>query len=89
MEEVDLWKEKCPIRHCREYLLSEAIFTSAELDAFEKQICDEVAAAAAFAEASEEIVPDFSSRKAFHDIYAPGDMRDGKPKNGYVGALDA
>ncbi|MDR2700935.1 MAG: thiamine pyrophosphate-dependent dehydrogenase E1 component subunit alpha [Spirochaetaceae bacterium] len=79
-EEVDRWKEKCPIKHCRERLLSEAVFTPAELDAFEKQVCDEVAAAAVFAETS----PEISSAGVFQDVYAPGDIRDAKPKNGFV-----
>jgi pyruvate dehydrogenase E1 component alpha subunit len=84
VEEVDRWKEKCPIKRCREYFLSEAVFTPAELDAFEKQVCDEVAVAAAFAEASPEAGPDFSSAGVFQDVYASGDIRDVKPKNGFV-----
>jgi pyruvate dehydrogenase E1 component alpha subunit len=54
VEEISQWKEKCPIKRYREYLLAEKVFTPGELDAFDRKVYDEVAAAAAFAEQSAE-----------------------------------
>jgi len=86
VEEVNQWKEKCPIKRCREYLLAEGIFSPAELDAFDKRVHGEVEAAAAFAENSPEpaVPPAMGHGGAVQGIYAPGDMRDEKPKNGFV-----
>ena len=79
-EEVSAWKEKCPIRRYREFLVKEKIFTQAEIDGFDKNVQDEIAAAVAFADAS----PELPIERIFDDVYAPGDVRDQKPKNGFI-----
>jgi len=76
VEEVNRWKEKCPIKRCREYLLAQGIFSPAELDAFDQRVHGQVEAAAVFAESSAE--------PRSQDVYAFGDMRNEKPKNGFV-----
>jgi TPP-dependent pyruvate/acetoin dehydrogenase alpha subunit len=79
-EEVAAWKEKCPIKRYRGYLVAEKIFTQAELDAFDKKAQDDIGAAVEFAEAS----PELPIERIFDDVYAAGDVRDQKPKNGFV-----
>ncbi|MDR1506892.1 MAG: thiamine pyrophosphate-dependent dehydrogenase E1 component subunit alpha [Treponema sp.] len=79
-EEVNAWKEKCPIKRCREYLIRERIFTGDELDLLDKQARDDIAAAVAFAESS----PELSIDRIFDDVYADGDMRNVEAKNGFV-----
>jgi pyruvate dehydrogenase E1 component alpha subunit len=79
-EEVNEWKEKCPIKRYREYLLKEKIFTQAEIDGFDKKGQDDVAKAVAFAEAS----PELPIERIMDEVYAAGDIRDQKPKNGFV-----
>ena len=79
-EEVNQWKEKCPIKRYREYLLGEKIFTLPELDALDKQAQEDVKGALNFAESS----PELPIEKIFDDVYAEGDMRNEKHKNGYV-----
>jgi pyruvate dehydrogenase E1 component alpha subunit len=79
-DEVAAWKEKCPIKRYREYLLKEKIFTPAEIEAFDEQARNDIAAAVAFAEAS----PELPIERIFDDVYAAGDVRDQKPKNGFV-----
>ena len=79
-EEVNSWKEKCPIKRFREYLLSKGVFTQAELDGFDKRAQDDIEKAVAFAESSQELSID----RIFDDVYAAGDIRDQQPKNGFV-----
>ncbi|MDR1574764.1 MAG: thiamine pyrophosphate-dependent dehydrogenase E1 component subunit alpha [Treponema sp.] len=79
-EEVAAWKEKCPIKRYREYLVKEKIFTEAELDGFDKKAREDIAAAVDFANAS----PELPIERIFDDVYASGDVRDQKPKNGFV-----
>lgn len=79
-EEVNAWKEKCPIKRYREYLLKESIFTRAELEGFDKKAREDIAAAVDFANAS----PELPIERIFDDVYASGDVRDQKPKNGFV-----
>jgi pyruvate dehydrogenase E1 component alpha subunit len=79
-EEVAAWKEKCPIKRFREYLLKEKIFTQTEIEKMDRQAADDIAAAVAFAEAS----PELPIEKIFDDVYAEGDVRNQKPKNGFV-----
>jgi pyruvate dehydrogenase E1 component alpha subunit len=79
-DEVAAWKEKCPIKRYRERLLGEKILTQAELDAFDKQAQADIAAAVEFANAS----PELPIERIFDDVYAPGDVRDQKPKKGFV-----
>jgi len=79
-EEVNQWKEKCPVKRYREYLLGEKIFTHAELEMFDKQAQEDIAEALCFAESSSEL----PIERIFDDVYAAGDMRNEKHKNGYV-----
>lgn len=48
-EELEEWKEKCPIKRFREYLLSNEIFTEAELDEIEKDVENRIEEATKFA----------------------------------------
>ncbi len=48
-EEVDEWKEKCPIKRFREYLISNKMFTESELDEIEKNVDRRVEEATQFA----------------------------------------
>jgi pyruvate dehydrogenase E1 component alpha subunit len=79
-EEVNQWKEKCPIKRYREYLLKEKIFTQKELDDFDKRAQEDIAGAVKFAESS----PELPIEKIHDEVYASGDMRNEKHKNGYV-----
>ena len=56
-EEVEAWKQKCPIKRYREKLLEQGLFTAEELDAMEKAAVDEAEAAAEFALNSPEPDP--------------------------------
>jgi pyruvate dehydrogenase E1 component alpha subunit len=79
-EEVNAWKEKCPIKRLRGYFEKEKIFSTAEIDALDKKAQDDISAAVAFAESS----PELPIERIFDDVYATGDVRDQKPKNGFV-----
>ena len=57
-EEVDAWKEKCPIRRLRDYLTGEAMASEDELDTIDSVVDGEVEAAIQFAKDSPE--PDAS-----------------------------
>ncbi|MDR1389738.1 MAG: thiamine pyrophosphate-dependent dehydrogenase E1 component subunit alpha [Treponema sp.] len=78
-EEVAAWKEKCPIKRYKKRLL-DAVFTAAEIEAFDNQAKADVEAAVEFANASQELSID----RIFDDVYAGGDIRDQKPKRGFV-----
>lgn len=65
-EEIQMWKEKCPIKRLRTYLESNKIFTPAELDAIEKQAKDDLEAAVEFAQNS----PYPSLDTILEDVYA-------------------
>jgi TPP-dependent pyruvate/acetoin dehydrogenase alpha subunit len=58
-EEIEAWKQKCPIARFREQLIVRGELTEAEADEIERQARDEIDAAVAFAEASPE--PDLSA----------------------------
>ena len=79
-EEVNSWKEKCPIKRFREYLLENCICTQTELDGFDKRAQNDIDQAVAFAESS----PELPIEKIYEDVYASGDIRDERPKNGFV-----
>ena len=79
-EEVNQWKEKCPIKRYREYLLKEKICTQEELEGFDKKAQEDIAAAVNFAEVS----PELPIERIFDEVYASGDMRNEKHKNGFV-----
>lgn len=56
-EEVDAWKEKCPIKRFKAYILENKLFTEEELEAIEAQAKKDVEAAAEFAINSPEPDP--------------------------------
>lgn len=64
--EVEYWRERCPIKRMREYLLAEKIFTEKELVAIEEQADADIKAAVEFAEQS----PDPPLSAATEDVYA-------------------
>ncbi|MDD3823074.1 MAG: thiamine pyrophosphate-dependent dehydrogenase E1 component subunit alpha [Sphaerochaetaceae bacterium] len=65
-EEVEQWKEQCPIKRHRAYLLENGIFTEKELDAVQQEAADAVRAAVEFAENS----PEPKIENIFDDVYA-------------------
>jgi pyruvate dehydrogenase E1 component alpha subunit len=79
-EEVNSWKEKCPIKRLREYLLSQGIFSQAELDDFDRKARSDIEQAVIFADTS----PELPLERIFDDVYAEGDIRDQAPKNGFI-----
>ena len=56
-EEVESWKKRDPIKHWREHLIAEGMYTAEELDAMDKQADDETQAATDFALSSPEPDP--------------------------------
>jgi len=62
-EEVEVWKQKCPIRRLKERLLSEGIATEEELKVVEARVEREIEEAVEFARGSEE--PDLEFVKQF------------------------
>ncbi len=56
-EEIERWKEKCPISNFRKKLLDEGIATDEELDALDKKVDDAVKEAIDFADESPEPDP--------------------------------
>jgi acetoin:2,6-dichlorophenolindophenol oxidoreductase subunit alpha len=65
-DEIKEWKEKCPIKRFREYLLSQGLFTEPELETLDKQALDDIAAAVRFAEES----PELGIEHIYDDVYA-------------------
>jgi pyruvate dehydrogenase E1 component alpha subunit len=65
-EEVEQWKERCPIKRHRDYLLEHKIFTEKELDEMQQQAADAVKAAVEYAENS----PEPKIENIFDDVYA-------------------
>jgi len=64
-EEVEQWKEKCPIANFRGKLLDEGISTEEELDAIDKSVEEAVKAAVQFAEDSPEPDPETVKENVF------------------------
>jgi TPP-dependent pyruvate/acetoin dehydrogenase alpha subunit len=64
-EEVDIWKEKCPIKRMREHLLSEKILTGAEVREIEEEIEKEIDAIEKYALESPFPEPE----EALEDVY--------------------
>ena len=58
-EEVEAWKEKCPIERFRQQLIEQGVFTEQETDRIEQQAYAAIDAAVAFAENSPE--PDLAT----------------------------
>jgi pyruvate dehydrogenase E1 component alpha subunit len=65
-EEVNEWKERCPIKRHRDYLLEQKIFTEKELDEMQQQAAADVREAVEFAENS----PEPKIENIFDDVYA-------------------
>ena len=65
-EEVEAWKERCPIKRHREFLLEHSVFTEDELEALGKEAAGVVKAAVEFAEQS----PEPKIEHIFDDVYA-------------------
>ncbi|MBU6411056.1 MAG: dehydrogenase, partial [Verrucomicrobia bacterium] len=51
-DELDRWKERCPVRSFRSWLVSEGLADEAELDTIDRRIGREIEEAVAFAESS-------------------------------------
>lgn len=51
-EEIEAWKQRCPVKNYREYLVSQGIATEEELNAIDEAVKDEVRDAIKFAEDS-------------------------------------
>jgi TPP-dependent pyruvate/acetoin dehydrogenase alpha subunit len=64
-EEVDAWKEKCPIKRLRAYLIENSILTAEECDAIEQKSHDAVEAAVKFAQES----PDPDPATVMDDVF--------------------
>lgn len=65
-DEVAEWKEKCPIKRYKEYLLKQEIFKPEEIEKIEKDIQKEIDEAAKFAQES----PYPEKEEALKDVYA-------------------
>jgi len=63
---IEAWRQQCPIKRMRAWMLAEGIADEAELAAVEKRAVQDIADALAFAEASPE--PELAS--ALTDVYA-------------------
>lgn len=65
-EEVNDWKERCPIKRHRDYMIENKIMTAAEVDALDEQAAADIKAAVDFAENS----PEPKIEDIFDDVYA-------------------
>lgn len=65
-EEIEEWKEKCPIKRLRKYLLENKISSEDEIAAIEKKAIDDIEAAVEFASNS----PDPPIESLLEDVYA-------------------
>jgi pyruvate dehydrogenase E1 component alpha subunit len=65
-EEVASWKEKCPIKQFKKYLVQQSIASQSEIDLIEKNVIAQIANAARFAKES----PFPSPVSAIDDVYA-------------------
>ena len=65
-EEVNEWKEKCPIKRFKGYLLKEDVAAKEELDALDKKGEEDIRKAVEFAEHSSEL----PIEKIMEDVYA-------------------
>lgn len=66
-EELEEWKEKCPIKRLREYLIAEHGCTEAELDALHDAAEEEMAKAADYALNAPEPDPAYVLRDVFYE----------------------
>lgn len=65
-EEVESWKEKCPIKRFRQYLLSEAGLSESELGEIEMAVQREIREAVEYAKASENPPPESAMEDVFY-----------------------
>ncbi len=65
-EEVNEWKQKCPIKRHRKYMIEEGIMTAEEINVLEKQAAEDVRKAVEFAENS----PEPKIEDIFDDVFA-------------------
>lgn len=65
-EEIDSWKERCPIKRFKETTVKDGTFTEEELDAIAKKAYDDIEAAVEFSNNS----PDPSLDTLLDDVYA-------------------
>lgn len=65
-EEVNEWKEKCPIKRLKKYLLDEKIADNSEIEAIEKRAEEEIRKALEFAEES----PEPKIEDIYEDVFA-------------------
>ena len=68
-EEVEAWKQKCPIRRFREDLEARGVFTPGELEEMDREAETQVVEALAWAEAG----PEPRLETIFEDVYASGE----------------
>jgi pyruvate dehydrogenase E1 component alpha subunit len=64
-DEVNKWKEKCPIKRHREYLIEQKILSESEIKALEAQAEEDIKKAVEFAENS----PEPKIENIFDDVY--------------------
>ena len=64
-EEVEAWKEKCPIKCFADKLIAEGVMTAAEFEALDKRVTEQMLAAVKFAERA----PGPSRKKAMEGLY--------------------
>lgn len=65
-EEIEQWKEKCPIKRMKTFLEENDLFTTAQLDKIESQAKEDIEAAVKYAE--ESAYPSFAT--ILDDVYA-------------------
>ena len=65
-DEVKEWKEKCPVKRHKEYMLKNKIMSAVEIETLEKQAVRDIKAAVEFAENS----PEPQIENIFDDVYA-------------------
>lgn len=65
-EEIESWKEKCPIKRLRKYLLDEKIFSTQELDLVDEQAAKDIEEAFQYAINS----PEPKIENIYNDVYA-------------------
>jgi pyruvate dehydrogenase E1 component alpha subunit len=73
-EEIELWKQRCPIKKLAEKLLKEKIATQKKLDSIEKAITNELDQAVEFANASDYPAVE----ELYADVYATVQEREAR-----------
>ena len=65
-EEINAWKEKCPIKRFREYLIENKVYTEEQLDVLTEQAKQDIADAVEYAKASPEPLVE----NVYEDVFA-------------------